>query len=546
LTVLAGTTAALVLWLSASACAGGSSSSLSTTSVPPVGPKPSLSQPVVEGGAIRGSRSAGIWSYLGIPYAAPPVGDLRWKPPQPVRPWKNVRSCVAYGPSCPQEQGIELGPLRVGKTSEDCLYLNVWTPADTPRDRLPVMVWIHGGSFTSGSGSMPIYAGDELARVGKVVVVTINYRLGPFGFLAHPALSRESPGGVSGNYGLLDQIAALRWVQKNITAFGGDPTRVTVFGESAGAISILDLMASPLAGGLFQRAIVESGIMEDGGKGIRTSWSLPQAELAGEAFTSRLGLRGPDVLAAMRHLSTQQVLAAASTSTDFLVDGGLPYKPVVDGYVLPASPTRSFAAGKQMDVPLLIGSNADEGNLFVSSMKKLGVAQYHAYLQSAFGRWAPSVEALYPVKAAAQVLPALSRIVTEMGFAATARFAAASMQAARDAPAYLYEFTRVPSVSLPGLPKGAFHGLEIPYVFGKVSSFGVTDPVDLRLSRQIMTMWTTFAATGQPNPVGSRLWPAYRRASDQHLELGTTVRVQSHLYRRACDLADAIRRGQGG
>jgi para-nitrobenzyl esterase len=516
-------------------CAGGSGSSASPSA------KATLEQPVVEGGAIHGAQSSGIWSYLGIPYAAPPVGDLRWKPPQPVVPWKGVRDCTAYGPSCPQQLSLELGPLRIGKTSEDCLYLNVWTPAASPGERLPVMVWIHGGSFTSGSGSMPIYSGETLARAGKVVVVTINYRLGALGFLAHPALSAESPQGVSGNYGLLDQIAALRWVQKNIAAFGGDPRRVTAFGESAGAISILDLTASPLAAGLFQRAIVESGILQEAGMGTQTGWSLQQAERAGEKFVRGLGVTGPDALEAMRKLSADQLLAAAAAQpTDFLTEG-LPCKPVIDGYVLPESATDVFAAGKQMDVPLLIGSNSDEGELFVPMMGEVTVAQYHAYLKASFGTWAPQVLALYPATSTQQVLPALSRLLTEMGFAATARFAAASMDAAGKASAYLYQFSRVPGISLPGFPKGAFHGLEIPYVFGKMGVFGVKDPVDLGLSDQIMAMWATFAATGDPNAAGSDRWPVYRRSSDEHLELGDAIGVKSGLYKQACDLADQIR-----
>ncbi len=211
-----------------------------------------LEQVQLESGPVAGAREevhgTKIWSFKGIPYAAPPVGDLRWKPPQPVASWTEPRACTSFGPSCPQPAQIETFYLDVGATDEDCLYLNVWSPADSAHERLPVMVWVHGGSFETGSGSMEVYGGQNLATMG-MVVVTINYRLGPLGFLAHPALSAESTEGVSGNYGLLDQIAALQWVQKNIAGFGGDPTNVTVFGESAGAISILDLLVSPAGRG---------------------------------------------------------------------------------------------------------------------------------------------------------------------------------------------------------------------------------------------------------------------------------------------------------
>ena len=505
-----------------------------------------LERPVVEGGAIRGAQASGVWSYLGIPYAAPPVGELRWKPPQPVKPWRQVRGCTQYGASCPQQTSLmETALLGVGRTSEDCLYLNVWTPAASARDKLPVMVWIHGGSFTSGSGSMPVYAGETLARAGDVVVVTINYRLGPFGFLAHPELSKESPQGVSGNYGLLDQIAALKWVRRNIAAFGGDPRRVTAFGESAGAISILDLMTSPLATGLFQRAVVQSGILMEAGLGSQTGATLAQAERAGRAFARRAGVAasGAAALKAMRGLSADELLAAGAQGGDFLT-AGLSYKPVVDGYALPHSATYVFAAGKQMDVPLLIGSNADEGETFVAQMGSPTPAQYRAYIRAAFGDNADAVLALYPASTQEQVLPALSRLLTEMGFAGTARFAAAAMDdRGIEAPAYLYQFTRVPpeAATMPGFPNGAFHGLEIPYVFGKAEDFGAQDPVDLELSEQMMAMWTRFAVSGDPNKPGSDRWPAYDPSTDRHLELGDVIEVKAGLYKEACDLADEIR-----
>jgi len=503
-----------------------------------------LEQPVVEGGVIRGRESSGVWSYLGVPYAAPPVGDLRWKPPQAVIPWKQVRVCDEYGPSCPQRTGLmQIGLLSVGHTSEDCLYLNVWTPAESPKDRLPVMVWIHGGSFTGGSASMPLYSGETLARRGGVVVVGINYRLGPFGFLAHPALSAESPRGISGNYGLLDQMAALTWVKENIGVFGGDATRVTVFGESAGAISVLHLMASPLAQGLFQRAIAQSGVLWEGGLGSITGTTLGDAERAGREFVERLGLSGASVMEGMRALTSDQLLAGTGAAQNPL-SLGLSFGPVVDGHVLPDTATRVLAATKQMDVPLLIGSNADEGELFLSAVGQLTPDQYREYVRDLLVESASAVLALYPADTKEEVSKALSRMVTEMGFAATARFAAICMNyPGIKSPAYLYQFTRVPTeaIRLPGVPQGAFHGLEIPYVFGKADTFGVQNPVDHSLSEEMIGMWTRFAATGNPNKPGSDFWPTYDRSADRYLELGDTIVVKSGLYKQACDLADVIR-----
>ncbi len=245
----------------------------------------------LDSGPISGTFAEGVWSYLGVPYAAPPVGQLRWKEPQAVQGWKDVRACTEYGPACPQKDDSEISAGDVGRTDEDCLYLNVWTPAAEPTDGLPVMVWIHGGGFTTGSGSIGLYNGEGLADRG-VVVVTINYRLGPLGFLAHPSLSAEDQQGSSGDYGLLDQIAALEWVQRNIAAFGGDPDAVTVFGESAGGISVCDLMASPLADGLFDRAICESGPYSDLTFPSGSIRDLEEAERMGRSYAAALGCAG--------------------------------------------------------------------------------------------------------------------------------------------------------------------------------------------------------------------------------------------------------------
>jgi para-nitrobenzyl esterase len=457
----------------------------------------------------------------------------------------------------PQPSQIEMFYLNVGTTDEDCLYLNVWSPAKSADERLPVMVWIHGGSFETGSGSMEVYGGQNLAAKG-MVVVTINYRLGPLGFLAHPALSAESAEGTSGNYGLLDQIAALEWVQKNVAGFGGDPANVTVFGESAGAISILDLLVSPLAEGLFARAIVQSGILLDYGFGVSTTGMLEGGEDAGVAFVEKLGIDGADtasaeVLAQMRAKTPDELLAAAGTVAEdsSLMAQGLTWKPVVDGRLLLDLPTILWGSGARQNIPLLIGSNADEGNAFLNGLT-VSPEEYEAQMRKIFGDYADEALALYPVESEEDIVPAFSRMLTEVGFASTARFAARSMSApaalsaqaadsgAQPAPTYLYQFTRVPMDNA----MGAFHGVEIPYVFGNADLFtvlGQIEQADYDLSETIMGYWTRFAATGDPNGEGAPEWPRYDQASDEHLELGDTIQVGSGLYKEACDLADRVR-----
>ena len=501
-------------------------------------------------GATQEVDGAQIWTFKGVPYAAPPIGELRWRPPEAVEAWTEPRACTEFAPSCPQDLGgggpFSVDSLSVGEISEDCLYLNVWTPAASPDDRLPVMVWIHGGSFESGSGSMAIYDGAHLAGRG-VVVVTINYRLGPLGFLAHPALSAESPEGTSGNYGLLDQVAALQWVRDNIAAFGGDPATVTVFGESAGAISILDLMVSPRAEGLFHRAISESGILLDEGFGVSTARTLADAEAEGRDFAADLGIDPamPDgeALAQMRAKSPDELLVAAKklSGRNSLTQAGLVWTPVADGRLLPDLPSSLWAQGRQRRVPLLLGSNADEGNAFLGGLE-VSPAEYGVTMEAIFGDLAGEALALYPMGAGDDTLTPLSRMLTEIGFASTARFAAAQASAA-GMPAYLYQFTRVPLEKMN--PLGAFHAVEIPYVFGNAGLFealGQIEDADHELSSAIMDYWTRFAATGDPNGGSDPQWPRYDPAADLHMQLGDTVgQAGPGLYEDACDLADRMR-----
>jgi para-nitrobenzyl esterase len=503
-----------------------------------------LERVLLDSGPVLGSHeqvgSQAIWTFKGIPYAAPPVGALRWQAPQPVEPWRAPRDCAQFGPACPQPAMLEVFSLSAGATDEDCLYLNVWSPARSGRQRLPVMVWIHGGSFETGSGAMEVYNGRYLAAEG-VVVVTINYRLGPLGFLSHPALSAETAGGVSGNYGLLDQIAALRWVERNIAAFGGDPGNVTVFGESAGAISILDLIVSPPAKDLFQRAIVESGVLMDRGFGVKMVAEKAEAEAAGEVFAARLGVDpAGDVAAQMRAKPVEQLMAAAADVSGQAeeVKRILFWKPVVDGYVLPDMPTTLWSSGRYQRVSLLIGSNSDEADLFLPGLI-MTKDRYEEMLREIFGDHSAEVSSLYPVTGLGGPARAVGRMLTEVGFASTARFTARAMSA--DVPdVYLYEFTRAP---LP-LLMGAFHAVELPYVFGTLDLFswlGAVKQLDRDLSATIMGYWSRFAATGDPNGDGAPLWPKYERATDVHLRLGDTIGTATGLYKDACDSADRVR-----
>lgn len=505
-----------------------------------------LERPLLRSGAISGLSQDGVREFLGIPFARPPVGEDRFRPPMPVAAWRGTLACEHYRPSCPQpRQLFSFGPLDVGELSEDCLYLNVWTPAQAPTDRLPVMVWIHGGSFVSGSGSMGLYCGRDLASMG-VVVVTLNYRLGPFGFLAHPALSAESPEGTSGNYGLLDQIAALEWVQDNIEALGGDPENVTVFGESAGAMSILHLMSTPRTQGLFRRAIVQSAVLLDGAIGQEGVQELKAAERRGEQFVEELGLslqQDGSLPSKLRQLSADQLVSAtqAGSAADRL---GLEFMPVIDGVILPISPTQVFARALQQGVDLLIGWNSDEGALFVQGLQRITVSEYENWVAELYGSGSAEVLSLYPARTDEEARDAVSRIITDLGFAASTLYVASSQAALHGPNVYVYEFARRPEgVPIPGMPKGAFHGLEIPYVFGALSRFGVTDARDLALSRYMMECWTRFAATGDPNEPGSSSWPKYTLEKKAVMRLDAARSVQENPCAKACNLADSLRGG---
>jgi para-nitrobenzyl esterase len=449
-------------------------------------------------GAVRGLADGPVDEFLGIPYAAPPVGALRWQPPQPAASWSGVREATAFAPHCPQPAS----PFGQASTSEDCLYLNVFTPRDHRRGaRYPVMVWIHGGALVSGESND--YDPTALAADG-VTVVTINYRLGALGFLAHPALADAQ--GQSGDYGLMDQQAALRWVQRNIANFGGDPRNVTIFGESAGGLSTLSQVASPEARGLFQRAIAESGSYD------LTQTSLATAEAAGEAFAAKAGCAS-QTAACLRSLPVSTILANEDTAT-----GG--YMPNINSEVLPESLGTAFATGDFNRVQIINGTNHDEWRLFVALSELEGnpvtAANYQPMISATLGvpaAVAAVIAAEYPLSAYSSPSVALGAVGTDAIFACPALTIDQSVS--RYVPTYAYEFNdeNAPENFLPpvSFPYGAAHATELQYLFGlPTAAFPSTLTAQQRQLAAIMKgYWTGFAKRGFPSSSGSPFWPRF-------------------------------------
>lgn len=495
-----------------------------------------LDGPVVtESGAVTGTGS-GVTVYRGIPFAAAPAGDLRWQPPQKPAPWTGPRAASDWGPVCPQMAG----PLRgSGKVSEDCLNLNIWTPAKSPSEKLPVLFWIHGGGFYGGTGGTPLYDGEALAKRG-VVVVTINYRLGTLGFLSHPELSAGSPRRTSGNQGLLDQIRALEWVRDNIRKFGGDSRNVTIFGESAGGASVCWLMVSPLAKGLFHKAIAQSAAFVDGaiGHATRSTDGLGPIQDAGLKL-------GP--LAALRAKPFDAFVDNGAAVTDglFTIEAKVG-RPVVDGWSVPEHPADAFRAGRFHRVPLLIGTNADEGSLFTLNTRVRTVAQYKEFFEKNFGGMAPRVLSTFPAASDREVRAAFSRYIDDSTFQACARLVARSVSA-KQRKTFVYHFTRVmPSGPGKTLGLGAYHSSEIAYVFANLDKAGLTgpppkpEPRDVSLSESMADAWVRFAKTGDPNGAGLPLWPRYEAKSETYLEFGDETKTGAKLRARTLDFVDEI------
>ena len=457
----------------------------------------------VTGGRVTGVIANGIAAFKGIPFAAPPVGPLRWKAPQPVAPWSGAKQATAFAPGCIQDVGLARLFGAPDAISEDCLYLNVWTPAKSASERLPVMVWIYGGAFSSGMTSIPAYDGAPLAEQG-VVIVSVSYRVGPFGFLAHPDLSRESGKG-SGNYGLQDQIAGLRWVKDNIAKFGGDPNRVTIFGESAGGMSVSMLAASPAARGLFHRAISQSGghfgPARVAGEGGAASPPLEGAERIGQTFLKRLGAAD---LKTARELPAERVQGAPGAG----LQGA--FWPVFDGDVLPGDQYALYEAKRFHDTPVLIGTNSDEGVTFVAG--NTPPAAFEKFVRTAYGGRADTILAAYPHATPAESSQSMRDLLRDTTFA-WPTWAWARLQSRHgNGKAYVYYFDHRTPIS----PNGAGHAAEIPYVFRTLGKFGgpaglvaPPRPEDFAMSELMSRYFVNFAKSGDPNGSGLPAWAAF-------------------------------------
>lgn len=472
-------------------------------------------------GIVAGAQQEGVTAFLGIPFAAPPVGPNRWRAPRPVRAWQGTRDATHFAASCYQALMPDgFGPWKheyvvQGAVSEDCLYLNVWTPKADPKGHLPVLVWIHGGGFTQGSGSVAVYDGAPLASDG-IVVVTFNYRLGVFGFLAHPELTSEAGKGVPpGNFGLQDMIAALKWVRQNIEVLGGDPDQVTLDGQSAGAMAIHDLLASPLAAGLFERAIIESGLPN-----IGVPHGLAEAERAGEEFQRS---RHAASLAALRALPAAEILGPSQPS-------GPRFGPVVDGVLLPDAPTQIAKSGKFNDTPVMIGMVADEASGLAPAT--YGIADQPGFtdlVHKTYGSMAERFQQFYPATTDAERVEMTHQILRDRGLAGLYAWGSERLGRSKQ-PIYVYMFTHVE----PGPDSAryaAFHSCEIPYAFRTLDKTPERHftAADRSLAHTVSAYWVNFVKTGDPNGHGLASWSRFDARNPRIMRLDVEAVAQPML-----------------
>lgn len=479
----------------------------------------------VEGGMIQGTIENGLTIYKGIPFAAPPVGELRWRAPQPVKKWEGVRQTTMFAPS-----PMQGGNPPAGK-SEDCLYLNVWTPVKSSKEQLPVLVWIYGGGFGGGSTAYPVHDGANLAKKG-VVLVSIAYRVGQLGFLCHPELSSESPDKVSGNYGLLDQIAALKWIQQNITKFGGDPNRVTIFGESAGGIAVSMLCASPLAKGLFHGAISQSGgsfgptrSTTHPGENMKT---LGQAEVLGASFMREAGA---STIAELRKVKADMLPAGRGVGGSW---------PVIDGFVIPDNQYELYENGSYNDVPVLIGYNSDEGASFSTGGTR---EEYIKSVKTRYGDFANDLIEAYPVGTDENKVPKTARDLMRDSAFGWHTWSWAHLQSQNGkSKVYYYYFDQHPicSENSPLYGFGSPHGQDVAYVFMNLDpSNKNTSASDIELSEIMGTYWTNFAKFGNPNGNDLPIWPAFTDATPNVIHLNADSQIGTVPSEKSMKVLDA-------